>query len=242
MNKVDKIIEDKKLFIRLNKISEILKENTIIISDNLLYKSQIGKGCLFPFYYIKENKNIQIFLVIENSRCYFNTRYKNVNLYLKKRDEKYLNELIIFLIEIGKSKGLDNVVNPIKKGKKNKLIKVKYFEKNEKLNTKIIDEEYKIQLENLNGYKLCEGSFVIRITGIFKGNLGEHIIFHLMEASITQKPIYIKTDEMKLKEITRQRIRKNLTDKEMKKIINKKGITYNNIKKEQINENFNLPL
>jgi hypothetical protein len=247
MEKVDKIIEGDKIFIRLNNIKEIIKENKLIISDNLLYKSAIGKGGLYPFYFIdKEESKKYIFLFIENTKCWINTKYKTITLYLKKRDENYLKELIMYLMGIGKLIGIHNVTYPIKKTKKNTLsINIKYYENNGKLSTTIIDLEHNTKINSFDGYTLCEGSFIIRVTGIFKGNLSENVIFHLNEAVIKRKPVYVESDDIKLNKITKQRLRKNITEKEMRRIkqrINKKGdYIHDNIENKN-DDNFNLPL
>jgi hypothetical protein len=234
MSGEDKIINNNGLYVKLSLLPKIIKENNIILSKSFLYKSQQGSGGMYPFYYNNNDLGEKpIYVFIETNNCMLGGQYNSCNLGFKNDDEKNIFcDFIDYLLKLGKKNKLECKFSPIKTKNEYTSLKCKYYIRNGKVSARLYDLNNDGQrIEVLEGYKKYEGKFVIRITGIYKGSLGNNIVIHLEEGWINE----LEYGES----IVSRFIGKNLKDVSIKK--NEKIIINKDKKVNDDNDDDNLP-
>jgi hypothetical protein len=184
----DRFIDGSGLYVKSQLLIDLIKEGKISISKTILYKSQVGTGGLYPFYY---NDDIggekQIYVFIGNTMAWFSSKFNKVTIYLNENDTTHFNKFGEYLKRIGKTIKLDCKEGLVKTKEDSKSsINAKFYMKNDKISANVLDlSKGGKKIETLDEYTKCEGYFVVRITGIYKGSLGANVVSHLIEAWIT---------------------------------------------------------
>lgn len=185
----NRFIEGTGLYVKTHVLPDLIKEDNITISKDTLYKSQMGTGGLYPFYYInpddQSEKKINVF--IENSSCWFSKNFNKASITLNEDDTNYLTKFNKHLKDKGKQFKY-NCKNDLVKTREDgtNSINVKFYVKDNKITANILDlSKGGRRIEKLDKNIKCEGNFVIKISGIFKGNVGTFLVVYLVEAWVT---------------------------------------------------------
>lgn len=185
----DKIIDRDNIYIRTKIIPSFIEDDNIILSNTVLYKPKMGNGGLYPFYYINPDDNTEnkINVFIANSTGWFSKKFNKISITLNEEDVEYFTNLNNYLKNKAKQSRYNCKNELIKTNDKGqKIINAKFYVKDNKISSKVYDlSKGAKQITNITGYSKCEGNFIIKISGIFKGNVGTFFVIHFVEATIT---------------------------------------------------------
>jgi hypothetical protein len=223
MSGENRFINKNGLYIKLSLLPKLIKENKIILSKSFLYKSQQGSGGMYPFLYNDDTLGEKpIYVFIESDSCMLGGPYNSCSLTFKNEDElNVFSSFIDHLFKLANKNKLECKFSPIKTKNEFTSVKCKYYVKEGKISAKLYDLSNEGQpITTLEKYGKYEGRFVVRITGIYKGSLGNNIVIHLEEGWINPveygESIVSRFIGKNLKDVSTQKNEKIIINKDKK--------------------------